>query len=129
MLGLNKQQWYTVIKLIFAVGGPGSIVLSRVMHLDNDTVSLIIDSVGSLLSVVGAVALISGKSDSSIALDAKDLPGVQLHVDTSFSSPAPISVQELAENRHVVDILPMLGGPRFDFDKPPANGEPSDKPL
>jgi len=42
------------------------------------------------------------------------IPAVQVHVDTSPESPAPIAVKALAEDRRdpkAADVVPMAGGP------------------
>jgi len=71
----------------------------------------------ALGTIVGIASAVWGAYKSTRAQQTKtvnQIPGVQVHVDTSLSSPAPEQVKALAVNKSdptVSDVVPMNGPP------------------
>ncbi|MDP2377801.1 hypothetical protein [Reyranella sp.] len=108
-MNINKEQLYVVLKGLMVAGGPVAILLSKVLGLDDATVAGVIEAAGALISILGLVWLGTGSSDKNLVLGAKDVRGVQVHVDKE-TAPAP--VVSVAEDDKIADVVTMNGGPR-----------------
>lgn len=102
--------------LLIAVG-PTVIALGPILGYQTGEVEKIIATV---TTIVGLVLTVLDKTSAAMVRDAKDIEGVQVHVDTSINpdtqkSFAPSSVVKLAEGP-MPDVFPMVGGPRQPTD-------------
>jgi len=111
---MNKQQIIDVVKGLLVAGGPIVAVLVNLLGIEAGPAEKIAQGLTALVSVAGIVWLAVGRTDRNMVLDAKDIKGVQVHVDTRE---APKTVIETARDPSVSDVVPMIGGPRNDANK------------
>lgn len=106
---MNRQQIIDVLKGLLVAGGPVVAILVNLLGLEQGPAEKIVQGLAGLVSIAGIVWLAIGRSDSNMVLDAKEVKGVQVHVNTET---APRAVVKLAEDTKVSDVFPMEGGPR-----------------
>jgi hypothetical protein len=109
--------------LLIAVG-PATIAVMQAMGYPTTELE---KGIATATTIIGLVLTVMEKTPAAMVKDAKDLQGVQVHVDTSLDPAtgkpiAPQSVVNLA-NSPMPDVFPMVGGPRVPTehdDKPTA---------
>jgi hypothetical protein len=111
---MNRQQLVEIVKGLLVAGGPVVILLVHLLGMEQSGAEKIAQALAGLVSVGGIVWMAMGKSDTAMAKDAASLPGVQVHVDTRS---AAANVVDVALDRGVKDVIPMIGGPRSDTNK------------
>lgn len=108
---MNKQQLVDLIKGLLVVQGPVVIILVNLMGMEQDAAEKLAQGIGALVTIGGFVWLAVGRTNANMVLDAAQVKGTQIHVDTKI---APSEVVEIARDTHVPDVVPMVGGPRKD---------------
>lgn len=98
--------------LLIAVG-PTTIALMQTMGYPTTDVE---KGIATATTILGLVLTMLEKTSATMVKDAKDIEGVQVHVDTTLDPAtgkpiAPQSVVNLA-NGPTPDVFPMVGGPR-----------------
>lgn len=73
-------------------------------------------ALGTIVGIGTTVYRAFKATKAQVTKDASQIPGVQIHVDTSPASPAPPQVQKLAltpesEDPKAKDVVPMTGPP------------------
>lgn len=111
---MNRQQLVEIVKGLLVAGGPVAILLVNLFGMEQGGAEKIVQGLAALVSVAGIVWMAFGKSDTAMVKDAASVSGTQVHVDTRT---APSSVVDVARDRDVKDVVPMIGGPRTDSDK------------
>lgn len=103
----------TGLKGLLIAAGPSIIAAMQMMGYQTSPVE---KGIATATTILGLVLTIMEKTPAAMVKDAKDLEGVQVHVDTSINPEtgkpvAPQSVVNLA-NGPMPDVFPMVGGPR-----------------
>lgn len=109
--GVPWKQTITGLKASLVAAGPTIIQASQMMGYYPTEVE---KGIGYALTIVGIVLLIMEKTSAAMVKDAKDIEGVQVHVNTKDPG-TPASVVRLAEGP-TPDVFPMKGGPRSPSD-------------
>lgn len=111
---MNVDQLTSIFRALLAAGGPIAGLLANA-GLNDGTVNNILTV--ALIVIPPLISAVWGYVHSSAngkVAAAATVPGVQIHVDTSAASPAPVSVINAALDRDVKDVVPMVGPPRQD---------------
>jgi len=110
MITSNKVAIYNVLKGLLVAGGPIAILLTSALHLDSNMANVALQLVSAGLSIVGLAWLGISGTDANVVQHAGDVPGVQVHVDTTV---APAPVVDVAKDKSAnPDVVPMIGAPR-----------------
>lgn len=114
----NKSQLFSFLSMILALVGTYLTSSGKVTPDQwSGMAKGITDTVTAVVALVGVVMLWWNTRPKKQVQDAAQVPGVQVHVDTTAASPAPSDVQELAltpatVNPKATDVIPMgPGGP------------------
>lgn len=117
---LNKQQIMASVGTVLTAAGSvavltGSMTPDQWAGMSQSATAAIdagITVIGAIGTVVGLVVTWWNSRKAAQILAAKSIDGVQVHVDTSFGSPAPAAIKALAKDKAVTDVVPMgPGGP------------------
>lgn len=114
---VNWKQLFTGLKVLLATIGPTLLALAPTLGYQTTEVE---KALATATTIIGLVLTLMERTQANMVLDAKDIKGVQVHVDTSrdlTGKPlaAPASVVAIAESP-VPDVFPMEGGPREPTD-------------
>lgn len=103
----------TGLKGLLIAVGPATIATMQALGYPTTEVE---KGIATVTTIIGLILTVMEKTPAAMVKDAKDLQGVQVHVDTSLDPAtgkpiAPQSVVNLA-NGPMPDVFPMIGGPR-----------------
>lgn len=104
----------TGLKGLLIAAGPTAIAVAQVIGYPTTELE---KGIAVATTILGLVLTVLEKTPAAMVKDAKDIEGVQVHVDTSIDPAtnkpvAPESVVKLAEGP-MPDVFPMDGGPRL----------------
>lgn len=107
----------TGLKGLLIAAGPSTIAIMQMMGYPTSELE---KGIAAATTILGIVLTTMEKTSAAMVKDAKDIEGVQVHVDTSIDPAtnkpvAPESVVKLA-NGPTADVFPMEGGPRQPSD-------------
>lgn len=108
---MNRHQILDVLKGLTVAGGPIVVLLVQLLGMESGEAEKIVQAIGALISVAGLVWLGMSRTDRALVVEAAQVPGTQVHVDTTA---APKAVVAAARDLKVADVVPMIGGPRAD---------------
>jgi hypothetical protein len=115
--GVPWKQTITGLKVGLAALGPTLISLAPMLGYQPTEVEKII---AGATTILGVVLTLMERTSAAMVKDAKDIQGVQVHVDTQDSN-TPASVVKLATGP-TPDVFPMIGGPRVPSEHEDAAG-------
>lgn len=115
----TTARWFGVLRVLLAAGSPfllffgASGPLTKVLlayGMSADKIAAWNDVIVAVLSIASVIVLAlwsaSDNSPTNTTLEVAKLPGVEVHVDTSPSSPAPPEIQNLAKDIEVSNVKP-----------------------
>lgn len=113
----------TGLKGLLIASGPTAIAVAQMIGYPTTELE---KGIAVATTILGLVLTVMEKTPAAMVRDAKDIQGVQVHVDTSIDPAtnkpvAPESVVKLA-NSPMPDVFPMADGPRLptQHDDAPA---------
>lgn len=120
----------TGLKGLLIASGPTFIAVMQALGYPTTDLE---KGIATATTVVGLVLTILDQMPASLVKGAKDIEGVQVHVDTTRDpdtgkpTSAPASVVKLAESP-MPDVFPMVGGPRSPSEHDDAPTKPTIDP-
>lgn len=116
MFGITQAMWRRIGQIGVLLTGPITNLLVQQFGMAEGSIKLWLDLFTAVTVIGGGGWALADSTPAAVVKDAKDIEGVQVHVDTTTNPEtgkpvAPESVVKLAESP-MPDIFPMIGGPR-----------------
>lgn len=116
MLGISTAMWKRIGQIVVLLTGPVTNILVQQFGVAEGNVKMWLDLFTAVTVIGGGGWAIADSTPAAVIKDAKEIQGVQVHVDTSIDPDtqkpvAPESVVKLAVGP-TPDVFPMVGGPR-----------------